>query len=233
MDLINVLIAEDDFRIAQIHEEYLNQINGMNVVGKSLNAKETMELLKSRPVDLLLMDIYMPDQLGIDLLGEIRQEYPVVDVILITAAKDKEYLKKALKFGVAFYLIKPVPMEVFIKAIEKYKESRHVLNSVTEVNQNIIDYFFTVDNKGKQKVDFPSGIDYLTLEKVRNILRKGESGLTADNVSEMMGASRTTARRYLEYLVSINNAYVEQVYGVVGRPERNYYYNEPLKERNL
>ncbi|WP_097150212.1 response regulator [Ureibacillus acetophenoni] len=231
--MINVLIAEDDFRIAQIHEEYLSQIKGMNVIGKALNAKETMKLLSNQPVDLLLLDIYMPDQLGIELLSEIRGKFPMLDVILITAAKDMEYLKKALKFGVAFYLIKPVPMEVFINTIEKYKKNRQVLNSVTEINQNVIDYFFTVENKGKQKVDFPSGIDYLTLEKVRNILKNGEGGLTADKVGEMMGASRTTARRYLEYLVSIDHAYVEQAYGVVGRPERNYFYKELQKERYL
>ncbi|PYF07926.1 response regulator [Ureibacillus chungkukjangi] len=232
MDLINVVIAEDDFRIAQIHEEFLSHIKGFNVIGKSLNAKETMELLNNHTVDLLLMDIYMPDQLGIDLLSEIRENYPTLDVILITAAREKEFLNKALKFGVEHYLIKPVTLEVFIKTIEKYKENRHLLNSITEINQDIIDHFFAMDDKKKaqQKIDFPAGIDYLTLEKVSNILKTEKTGLTADKVGDKMGASRTTARRYLEYLVSIKQAYVEQVYGVVGRPERNYFYNELLKE---
>lgn len=234
MDVMNVVIAEDDFRIAEIHEEYLSQIKGMNVIGKSLNAKETMELLNNHSVDLLLMDIYMPDQLGIDLLGEIRENYPSIDIILVTAAKEKEYLKKALRYGVEYYLIKPVTLEMFVKTIEKCKENRRLLNNLSEVNQDIINHFFgTGQEKGHQKMDFPAGIDYLTLKKVSNILEKEGKGLTADKVGEKMGASRTTARRYLEYLVSINKAYVEQEYGVVGRPERNYYFNELLKERQL
>lgn len=229
MDVMNVVIAEDDYRIAQIHEEYLSHVKGMKVVGKSLNAKETMELLDhhGQSVDLLLMDIYMPDQLGIDLLIEIREKHPAVDVILITAAKEKNYLNRALKLGVENYLIKPVTLEVFVKTIEKYKENRRLFNSISEVDQEVVDHFFGQSAvKQQQRIDFPPGIDYLTLDKVSAVLKKEDGGLTADKVGEKMGASRTTARRYLEYMVSIKKASVEQVYGVVGRPERHYFFKK-------
>lgn len=102
-----------------------------------------MELLDhhGQSVDLLLMDIYMPDQLGIDLLIEIREKHPAVDVILITAAKEKNYLNRALKLGVENYLIKPVTLEVFVKTIEKYKENRRLFNSISEVDQEVVDHF--------------------------------------------------------------------------------------------
>lgn len=226
MGIIKVAIAEDDYRIAQLHEEYITRIDGMKVIGTGLNAHAMMELLQLHPVDLLLMDIYMPDRLGIDLLEEIREKYPLVDIILITAANEKDYLLKALKYGVISYLIKPVSLDVFIATLERYKEEKGKFASVTEVNQQVADYFFgrTQTDILHKQTGLPAGIDHVTLEKVRSILQKGGTGLTADKVGEKMGASRTTARRYLEYLVSINKAYVEQVYGVVGRPERNYFY---------
>lgn len=225
---INVLIAEDDFRIAQIQEEFLSKVNGMQLVGKALNAKDTMSLLNTNSVDLLLLDIYMPDRLGTDLLIEIRAKHPDVDIILITAAREKEYLNIALKFGVQHYLIKPVTLESFVETLENYKQNKRLLDSVSEVNQEVIDQFFS---KGKEKekgnkADLPAGIDYLTLNKVSKILSNEKRGLSADKVGEKMGASRTTARRYLEYLVSTNKAFVEQEYGIVGRPERNYHIKE-------
>lgn len=222
----NVLISEDDFRIAQIQEEFLTRVNGIRLVGKAVNAMETMNLLNTYTVDLLLLDIYMPDRLGTDLLIEIREKHPEVDIILITAAREKEYLKMALKFGVQQYLIKPVTMESFVEALENYKQNKRLLDSVSEVNQEVLDHFFGKGKVKENKEDLPAGIDYLTLNKVGNILRNEKKGLSADKVGEKMGASRTTARRYLEYLVRTNKAFVEQEYGIVGRPERNYHIKE-------
>ncbi|WP_231687841.1 response regulator [Bacillus sp. FJAT-27251] len=226
MENIKVIIAEDDFRIAQIHEEYLRQVKGMELVGKALNAKETLNLLSEHKADLLLLDVYMPDRLGTDLLMEIREKHSDIDIILITAATDKEHLNKALKFGVQHYLIKPVTMETFVETMEKYKQTKKLLDSLPEVNQEVVNRLFGGFEAKEDKQDLPAGIDYLTLKKVSKILKENAGGLPADKVGEKMGASRTTARRYLEYLVSTNQAYVEQEYGVVGRPERNYHIKE-------
>ncbi|WP_277620273.1 response regulator [Mesobacillus campisalis] len=226
MENIKVIIAEDDFRIAQIHEEYLRQVKGMELVGKALNARETLNLLSEYPADLLLLDVYMPDRLGTDLLMEIREKHRDIDIILITAATDKEHLNKALKFGVQHYLIKPVTMETFVETMEKYKQTKKLLDSLPEVNQEVVNRLFGGYEAKEDKQDLPAGIDYLTLKKVSKILKENPGGLPADKVGEKMGASRTTARRYLEYLVSTNQAYVEQEYGVVGRPERNYHIKE-------
>ena len=75
--LINILITEDDFRVAQIHEAYINKIDGMQVVGSAMNAEETLNLLSKQSVHLLLLDIYMPDRLGTELLHEIGS--PILD----------------------------------------------------------------------------------------------------------------------------------------------------------
>ncbi|OAT82113.1 transcriptional regulator [Bacillus sp. MKU004] len=222
--MIKVVIAEDDFRIAQIHEEFLAKNEQLTLVGKAMNAKDTLTILDEHHIDLLLLDVYMPDQLGTELLHKIRSEYPCVDIIMITAAKDKAFLEKALRYGVEHYLIKPVTLENFQEAITSYLQKKAALDSAEEVNQQVLDQFFGREKKkaAEKRYDLPPGIDYLTLHKVTAILQEEKEGITSERVGEKMGASRTTARRYLEYLVGIKDATVEHVYGIVGRPERRY-----------
>lgn len=222
--MLNVLIAEDDFRIAQVEEQFLGKVSDVSLVGKALNAKETMEFLSQNEVDLLLLDIYMPDELGTDLLPKIKSQYPKLDIIMVTAATEIEMLETALQYGITNYLLKPVTMEKFIEAIEQYKRKKKLISNRQEVDQSLIDMYFgnglKTENEHKM---LPSGVDQITLQKVKDILSKETGGISIEEMGGKMGASRTTARRYLEYLVSINVCKAEQEYGIVGRPERKYY----------
>ncbi len=120
--MLKVAIAEDDFRVAQIQEEFLLKIKDVKVIGKALNAKETMELLQREEIDLLLLDNYLPDGIGTDLLPKIHADFPNVDVIMVTAANENYMLEKAIRNGVSNYLIKPVTLEKFVRTIEDYKK---------------------------------------------------------------------------------------------------------------
>ncbi|RFB18365.1 response regulator [Bacillus sp. HNG] len=223
--MINVLIAEDDFRVASIHEQFLQKIENVNLIGKSSNAKETLEMLKKHDnIDLLLLDVYMPDKMGTELLPIIRNLYPEVDIIMITAATEKKHLEESLRSGVFHYLIKPVTVEKFTETIKKYIEKKELLLSMNEVDQTFADHYFggKLMQSVEKKIHYPKGIDPLSLEKVREIIIQLDSGITAEEMGERMGASRTTARRYLEYLASTNEVTAELEYGIVGRPERKY-----------
>ncbi|MFD2683156.1 response regulator [Bacillus seohaeanensis] len=222
--MLNVVIAEDDFRVAQIHEEFLAKNKKMKLVGKAVNATETIEILNSQKVDLLLLDVYMPDKLGTELLHNIRAEHPNVDIIMITAAKEKAFLEKALRYGIEHYLIKPVTLEKFQETMNNYVRKKMTLESLSEVDQQVLDSLFSGQKtkEAEKRNNLPPGIDYLTLNKVTSILRDEKEGITSEKAGEKMGASRTTARRYLEYLVGTKVATVEHVYGIVGRPERRY-----------
>ena len=227
MTKIRAIIAEDDFRVADIHEKFLNKFDEIEVVGKALNAKETLELLSEQQPDLLLLDVYMPDQLGSDLLPLIRENHKQVDILMITAATDKDILEKALHYGVEYFLIKPVKMERFDQIIQEYVNKSQLLRSTQEVDQEVVDLIFNKFSQRPATINreslLPKGVDEITLSKVREVLSKSEKGLSAEQAAEQIGASRTTARRYLEYLVSIQECKAEVVYGVVGRPERKYY----------
>ncbi|MET1180374.1 response regulator [Peribacillus simplex] len=223
---IRAVIAEDDFRVADIHEKFLKNFDEIEVVGKAVNAKKTLRILEQKSPDLLLLDVYMPDQLGTDLLPDIRKRFPNVDIIMITAATDKDQLEKALHYGVENYLIKPVEMKRFNQVIEEYLKKVHLMKSKQEIDQDFVDLIL---NKGAAVSEtndgpaLPKGVDEITLAKVIEVLKASDIGLSAEQVSGQIGASRTTARRYLEYLISVKKCKAEVVYGVVGRPERRYY----------
>ncbi|GAA1368975.1 response regulator [Peribacillus frigoritolerans] len=226
MQKIRAVIAEDDFRVADIHEKFLKNFDEIEVVGKAVNAKKTLRILEQKSPDLLLLDVYMPDQLGTDLLPDIRKKFPNVDIIMITAATDKEQLEKALHYGVENYLIKPVEMKRFNQVIEEYLKKVHLMKSKQEIDQDFVDLILKKGSSVLESNDgqaLPKGVDEITLTKVFEVLEASDIGLSAEQVSGQIGASRTTARRYLEYLISVKKCKAEVVYGVVGRPERRYY----------
>lgn len=222
--MLKVAIAEDDFRVAELHEKFLSKINGVELVGKAKSGRETLELVNRVSIDLLLLDIYMPDMLGIDLIEIIKKKNPKIGMIMITAANEKSMVETALQIGVFDYIIKPVKIERFIAAIERYKYAKYQLEDQQEIEQAVLDHYFGyIHQQAAPSKSTPKGIDPLSLEKVKTIMSSYTLGMTAEEMGEKMGASRTTARRYLEYLISIGEGKAELEYGIVGRPERVYY----------
>jgi two-component system, CitB family, response regulator CitT len=225
MYMLKVAIAEDDFRVASIHEQFLEKMGGFTVVGKALNAVETYALLENEVVDVLLLDNYLPDHSGVSLLPELREKHPKLDIILITASTEGNVVKSSIRNGVLDYIVKPVTFTRFKMALNKVVNRREMFDSNDEFNQAVIDQIFT-GSFTKTRADsnsLPKGIDPLTLSKVEETMESLEHGINAEDLSDYLGASRTTARRYLEYLISIGKAKAELEYGIVGRPERKYY----------
>ncbi|WP_046180326.1 response regulator [Domibacillus tundrae] len=223
--MIRVAIAEDDFRIASIQEQFLQQLDGFIVVGKALNAADTLALLKKNETDLLLLDIYMPDMLGTELLPLLKERFPKTDIIMITAASEKHMLQEALRYGVFHYLVKPVSMEKFTAVMKQYQKKKHLLSATDHITQDVVDAYFagTVHQEPRHAAQLPTGIDSVTLNRVSGVLQELESGISIEEMGAKIGASRTTARRYLEYLVTTGKCRVEHEYGIVGRPERRYF----------
>jgi two-component system, CitB family, response regulator CitT len=225
--MINVLIVEDDFRIADIHEKFLKEIEDVRVVGKALRGSEALEIIEEKHVDLILLDIYIPDKLGTELIQEIKTRQLDIDFIVITAANNIELLDKSIKSGVFYYLLKPVSIERFRDVIESYKKRRNSIDSIEFVDQSFIDDLIgnkTVEREGSSEL-LPKGVNLLTLNKVIEFIDDLPNGITAEAMGMRLGASRTTARRYLEYLVSVGKVKAELEYGIVGRPERMYFSN--------
>jgi two-component system CitB family response regulator len=225
---VEVLIVEDDLRIAEIQKRFLEQIEGFQAVGIAASYLEAKTLIDILKPDLLLLDVYFPDMNGIDLLKETKQQSKQMDVIMITATKEIHRVQEAISIGVFDYIIKPVVFDRFRQSLLRYKEYHGNLLQLgkdnTHVTQQQVDKLLRkeADGAGNEKSYLPKGIDPLTLEKVMEVLGKVKYGLTAESVAKEIGVSRTTARRYLEHLVYNESIEADLSYGTVGRPERVY-----------
>ncbi|MCD8554394.1 response regulator [Seleniivibrio sp.] len=224
MDTIDVLIVEDDTRVAKIHAMYLQKVEGFSLIGIAGNIDDALFMVREIKPKLILLDLYFPDKNGMDLLYTLRSEHADVDVILITAANDSENINKALKGGAFDYIIKPVFFERFTAALEKYKQRYSILSGKKTLTQESADAVFGVVRElRQQRLDLPKGIEAITLDEVAQVFENcQEQGLSASEVGSAAGLSRTTARKYLEYLYSLNILDIKLEYGTIGRPERRY-----------
>jgi len=227
MRKIEVYIIEDDVRIIDINRKFLEKIEGFSVIATATNGEEAKELLSVSQPDLILLDVYLPDMQGIDLVWHIRQHYRDVDIIMITAAKEIEMVYEAMRGGVYDYIVKPLIFERFRERMESYRTYFWQKAKTGTVEQEEIDRLmgrgFLPPKQKEAAMYMPKGIDQLTLDKVTAALDQyEEQGITAEDLGKLIGASRTTARRYLEYLVEIGQVRADLVYGTVGRPERKY-----------
>ncbi len=223
---IDVLIIEDNLKVAKAHQLYVEKVSGFSVVGVVNLLTDAEQMVNILEPDLILLDIYFPDGNGMDFLDKIRSYHSDIDIILITAAKDVKLLHNALRGGVFDYMIKPVFFDRFEKALRNYRERWKSLKSLKNVNQAEVDCFFRHEHQVVTESavqDVPKGIDPLTLRKITECFHDlPKNRATAEEVSQIIGASRVTARKYLEYLVSIGFLEVDIEYGTIGRPERRY-----------
>ncbi len=229
--MIGVLIVDDDFMVAKVHAGFVAALDGFEVAGTaSTGAAALAEVQRLRP-DLVLLDVYLPDMTGLDVLRRLRAEGTPVDVVVISAARDAHSIRSALHGGVLHYLVKPFDRRTFEARLRDYAALRGELAELEEAGQGDVDRMFGVARREAQPPPAtPKGIAPETLELVRRTLEgAGADGLSASECSERTGLARVSARRYLEQLVTQQEAEVRQRYGTAGRPERRFTLRGPRR----
>jgi len=216
---INVLVVEDDAMVAEIIEGFLERLGQSHVVAKCLTLSKAKEQLESSEIDLVLLDLYLPDGNGMDLLKWIRLNDIDVDVILITADKKIKSIKEARKYGVKDYLVKPFKYMRFEEAIVSYRAELLALRGLDSVDQGTIDAL--MHNKEDAVHD---GMNK-TYDSILMFLKEHHpKAYTSSEVAEALGISRITARRYLENMEHLKEITLELDYGNVGRPKNKFSY---------
>jgi two-component system CitB family response regulator len=221
---IQLLIVEDDRKIAEIQRRFVERLENVELCGIAHTLADARDLVEVMAPDLILLDVHFPDGDGLDLLRELRARDSGSDVILITAAKEVDTLRSALRGGVFDYILKPLVFERLQEAVSRYREHLAHLSGLNQLAQKEVDALLprgSAEESATRDQRLPKGIDALTLDKIRDVVTAGGQW-NAEEVGAAMGASRTTARRYLEYLVGIGELSAEVTYGSVGRPERRY-----------
>lgn len=221
--VINVLVVEDDPVAADAHRLYVERVPGFAVVGVAHSAAQARRLLETATdvqVDLLLLDQYLPDGTGLDLCRALRADEFVIDVIMVTSARDLAVVRAAVSIGVVQYLLKPFTFATLREKLDRYARFRRRVECDAVADQTDVDHLFAT-LRGTDTA-LPKGMSGPTLDAVVVVLREAAEGLSAGAVGDALGMSRVTARRYLEYLADNGLAVRQPRYGQVGRPELRY-----------
>lgn len=222
MKTLNILIVEDDMSLAEMHAEFIKRNSAINQIWLAGDLSQARIMVERLKPDLILLDNYLPDGKGIELLQELTQKKYPGGVIFLTAASDITTVSNAVRHGVFDYLIKPISYERLEQSIQRYSQFQQVVIENNKVTQRQVDDMFNTFARGERKEILPIGIDELTLNKVQKLFIDLEASYTAERVAQDMGLSRTTARRYLEFGTVKGFLVAEILYGKVGRPQRIY-----------
>jgi len=220
--MYKVLIVEDDPMVAMINEQYIVRNKNFRVVGKCRDGSSALAFLEDNPVDLLVLDVYMPHMNGFEVLRQIRSRKMMIDAIMVTAANDRESLEEALHLGIVDYLVKPFTFDRFQMALEKFMVQNNALRDVETLNQNSIDFIIANARKKNDELH-PKGIQERTLHLILEHLQENpDQWLTGDAIAEKTGLTSVTVRRYMNYLAESGKAAGEMDYETGGRPCMRY-----------
>lgn len=220
---IDVMIVEDDPMVVEVNKEFVNDVPGFKVAGIARTGYEAIETLKKEKLNLLLLDIYLPDIDGFTVLQEIRRMGISVDVIMVTAVQDAEIIQSVFRYGAVDYIIKPFKFTRLRSALESYAAMHWCFNKKEMLEQAELDSLALNRNSVNDAVEnVPKGLNEVTLKQVLMCLVKKPISLSAEEVARELGLARVTARRYLEYLENIGKVNIKYKYGSVGRPIKKF-----------
>ncbi|MFH9617757.1 DUF7342 family protein [Streptomyces pratensis] len=219
--MIEVLVVDDDVRVARINAAYVSKVPGFRVAATAHSAAEALARIEEVPVDLILLDHYLPDRNGLAVVRELRGRGRHTDVIMVTAARDVATVQAAMRHGALQYLVKPFAFAGLRTKLEAYAALRRTFEGGGEAEQTEVDRLFgALWATGGS--DLPKGHSTTTAELVRQALRSADGPLSAQEIAESAGMSRQTAQRYLKLLERTGRVRLSLKYGETGRPEHRY-----------
>ena len=219
--MIRIIVVEDDPMVAQLNADYLDRIEGVRVTGVFANGLEALEYLKKNPVELAVMDVYMPICSGMELLRQIRSTGIQTAVIMITAATEMAVVDEALLLGIVDYLIKPFSYDRLRDSVTRYRDKLSLRQGARQASQDMVDTLMGKHAVIKRGSELPKGLNSRTLETIRAVLDR-ERDHTCESISAASGLSRVTVRHYLNYLIETEVLTSSIDYETGGRPRVLY-----------
>ncbi|MDQ0826425.1 response regulator of citrate/malate metabolism [Arthrobacter sp. B2I5] len=235
MSNIRVLVVEDEAIASAAHAAYVGRLEGFELAGTAPDGQSALRLLNEfvaagQPVELVLLDMNLPDLHGLDIARRMRSAGILADIIAITAVRELAIVRSAVAIGVVQYLIKPFTFATFSDKLENYRLFRQQLGGSSGgpgkggASQSEVDRAFA-SLRAPSELPLPKGLSTSTLGSVQEFLRRQPEAVSATEVMDALGMSRVTARRYLEYLADAGTVSRTARYGTPGRPENEYRWN--------
>lgn len=228
---IRVLVVEDDPIAAEAHALYVQRLDGFELAGSAATGSDALAILRGQRepaggvVDLVLLDMNLPDLHGLDIIRRIRGSGSSVDIIAITAVRELGVVRSAISSGIVQYLIKPFTYSAFSEKLGNYRQFRENLHAqASSTTQSEVDNALAALRPASQG-SLPKGLSEETLRAVVSFLSSAPEPVSAVEAASALELSRVTARRYLEHLADSGSARRMPRYGTRGRPELEYTWN--------
>jgi len=223
LNSIRVMIVEDDFMVADLNRQFTESCEGFSVVKIAHTGAEALEFISLNPVDLVVLDIFLPDIQGTEVLKDIRRsDYPA-DILLITAAHNVNIVEETIRLGVFDYIIKPFDVARYRESLSNYRRYRESLESGQDIDQRQVDVVVAgARRKNLPLGALPKGINSATMDMVRKALLPLQGEIGIDDICAAVPLSHITAYRYLEHLVQEGFLEKSCRYQHVGRPMTVY-----------
>ncbi len=223
--MINVLVIDDDAMVAELNRSYIGQVPGFNCCGVASTLQQAKDrLAQSHPaVDLILLDIYMQQENGLDLLPELRSAQQPIDVIIISSAADAATIKNSLNYGVVDYLIKPFQFSRFEEALTQWRQKKRLMDNQPFYQQEDVDRLIHGSQPESEPRKLPKGLTAQTLRTLCQwIDAHPDQEFSTDELANEVSISRVSCRKYLIWLAQMNILFTSIHYGVTGRPVYRY-----------
>ena len=224
--MIRVIVVEDDPLVAQLNAAYLSRIDGFQVTGVFTNSLEALTSLRENPVELAIVDVYMPVCTGVELLRRVRSEQLPTAIIMVTAATEMPVVEEALRLGIEDYIIKPFSYDRLRESVLRFRDKTSLVQGAGTVSQDVVDRILGNHPRPRTGGSLPKGLNARTMAAIRAVLEQDPDCIhTCESISAASGLSRVTVRHYLNYLIDVGELTSSIDYETGGRPRVLYRVN--------
>ncbi|WP_010532018.1 response regulator [Lentibacillus jeotgali] len=221
-DNISVLLIEDDPMVQEVNQQMIEKVEDFQVIAAAADGIAGLKIAEKQNPDLVVLDIFMPELDGIQTLNKLRSAEMDIDILVISAADDTDTIKKTLQYGAIDYIIKPFKFDRLAQALNKYKAFLRQFSRSARTEQKELDALISQTTEKQHDMYPPKGLNQQTLTQVKGYIAGQTLPVSADETAAHIGIARVTARRYLDYMVKVEQAEIHLQYGEVGRPVNRY-----------
>jgi response regulator of citrate/malate metabolism len=217
--MISVLVVDDDFRVARVHGVCVDKIPGFRCAGYAHTAAEARAAVEQKRPDLLLLDIYLPDEDGLSLLRSLHATCGAPpDCIVISAARDLAAVRSAIQLGAVYYLVKPFGFGQLRDQLQAYGRWRGRFDDDrSDADQATVDRLYGLLRPAPSTEALGP-----TVRAVLELIRGAGEAIGATRIADELGFSRPTAQRHLARLERLGFIELHLSYGSTGRPNHLY-----------
>ena len=222
--MYNTIIIEDDPMVMDINIGYTKKCANIRVVQTFKNGREALDYInKGNSVDLIILDVFMPEMNGIEFLANLRESGNTCCVIPVTAANERNYVEKIYSYNVVDYLAKPFTEKRFKKAIKKFIDYKEALKKSPVVSQKTLDMIFNPQpSKTEPK---PPKIDPFTLVMITDFMKAHKNEfLSVKEIASGVNLSLATVRGYMNHLYDEGHIKIGRNLKTKGKPAVLYRY---------